>query len=118
MVGKLVRAWLIMGLGVALSFFGFDANLEVQPQSALNAIIGVAFFVCLMAVIGMFFAQKMRLNTQIHQQLLAEIKRRKEGGAPEDVTPDARQVVEDLTGWKYEDCFGNNNVGYKSKVQS
>lgn len=30
-----------------------------------------------------------------------------------DVTPQAREVIEDLTGWKYEQCFGHNNVGYK-----
>ncbi|MDR3242293.1 MAG: MFS transporter [Lactobacillaceae bacterium] len=114
MVGKLVRAWLVMGLGIALSAFGFNAATETQPQSALNAIIGVAFVVCIMALIGVFFAQKMKLDNNIHQQLLFEINRRKEGGLAEDVTPEHRKVVEDLTGWKYEDCFGNNNVGYKS----
>jgi oligogalacturonide transporter len=116
MVGKLVRAWLVFGLGVALSVFGFDKDQKVQPESALNAIIGVALFVCVMAAVGMFFAQKMKLNNEVHATLLAEIERRKNGGAAADVTPEAKAVVEDLTGWPYDQCFGNNNVGYHSKV--
>lgn len=42
-----------------------------------------------------------------------EIKRVHDGGSMADVTPEARAVVEDLTGWKYEKCFGYNNVGYQ-----
>lgn len=42
-----------------------------------------------------------------------EIKRVHDGGSMADVTPEARAVVEDLTGWKYEKCFGHNNVGYQ-----
>jgi oligogalacturonide transporter len=30
-----------------------------------------------------------------------------------DVTPETKQVVEMLTGISYENCFGNNNIGYK-----
>ena len=28
---------------------------------------------------------------------------------------EAKQAIEDLTGYDYEHCFGNNNVGYHEK---
>ena len=30
-----------------------------------------------------------------------------------DVTPETRAAVEALTGWKYEQCFGHNNVMHR-----
>ena len=31
-----------------------------------------------------------------------------------DVTPETREAVEALTGWKYEQCFGHNNVMHRN----
>ena len=33
----------------------------------------------------------------------------------EDVDPEVKKVLEQLTGVPYENCFGNNNIGYKPK---
>ena len=32
------------------------------------------------------------------------------GGSMREVTPKTKKVVEDLTGFKYENCWGNNDV--------
>ena len=33
-----------------------------------------------------------------------------------DVTPEARQVFEQLTGWEYEKAWGNNKIGYENLI--
>jgi oligogalacturonide transporter len=39
------------------------------------------------------------------------------GGRIEDVTPQNRKACEELTGIKYEHCFGRNSIGYKTKEE-
>ena len=45
--------------------------------------------------------------------LTTEIERVREGGRMEDVKPEVKALCEELSGFKYENCFGHNNVGYK-----
>ncbi|MCH4170292.1 MAG: MFS transporter [Lactobacillus sp.] len=116
MGGKLIRATIVFILGVVLSQFGFKEGATTQPQSAINAIIGVLLIgVIGMALLGMFFSHRMKLNHETHKVILAELDRVHNGGKMADVTPETKAVVEELTGFKYEDCFGHNNVGYHDK---
>ena len=45
--------------------------------------------------------------------LCDEVKRVREGGKMADVDPEVKALCEDLSGFKYEECFGHNNVGYQ-----
>ena len=45
--------------------------------------------------------------------LCDEIKRVKEGGKMADVQPEVKALCEELSGFKYEDCFAHNNVGFQ-----
>lgn len=114
MAGKLMRASVVFILGIVLTTHGFEKGTDIQPQSAVNAITGVLLYgVVGLALLGVFFSWKMKLNHKSHSIVIAEIKRIKEGGSKDDVTPETKQVLEELTGFRYEQCFGNNNVGYK-----
>lgn len=116
MAGKLVRATVVFILGVVLAAFGFKEGATTQPTSAVHAIIGVLIIgVIGLALLGQFFAHRMKLDHKTHKIVLDELDRIHNGGKMEDVTPETKQVVEMLTGFKYEDCFGNNTVGYQEK---
>lgn len=47
---------------------------------------------------------------------LTNLERLKQGGSMKDVDPESRSVFEKLTGFKYENCWGHNSVGYKKKL--
>lgn len=114
MAGKLIRATIVFTLGVVLSIFGFKEGATVQPTSAVHAIIGVLIFgVIGLALLGQYFSSKMKLNHYTHKVVLNELERIHSGGKKEDVTPQTKAIIEELTGFKYEECFGNNNVGYQ-----
>lgn len=114
--GKLVRAFIVFMLGMILEYFGFVSGNATQPQAAIYAIVGsFAVGIIGLALIGMAFTYKMKLDRETHHIILEEIDRVNQGGALADVTPKTREVVEALTGFKYEECFGNNNVGYQEE---
>jgi len=116
MAGKLMNAVYVFVLGVVLDQFGFKEGATVQSTSAVHAIIGILVLgVGSMCIIGMLSVSRLKLNHDTHKVLINEITRVHNGGSMDDVTPESREVVEALTGFKYENCFGHNNVGYKSK---
>lgn len=107
--GKLARSAIVFVMGWVLSFYGFQSGQAVQPVSAEYAIVGVfTLGVIGLAVVGVFYANQMTLDRANHLILLAEIERIKAGGAIADIPAHARVVAEELTGWKYEQCWGNN----------
>ncbi|HAM7106028.1 TPA: MFS transporter, partial [Escherichia coli] len=114
MAGKLMRATVVFCLGVVLSLFGFESGIHHQSASAVNAINGVMIFgVAGMALIGIYFSVKMKLDKASHAEITKELERLKKGGRKEDATPEIRKLVKQLTGYEYDQCFGNNNVGFK-----
>ena len=116
MAGKLMRASIVFLLGVVLQWFGFESGASSQPDSAVHAIIGVLIIgVCGLAVLGIVFSFKMKLDHKTHKVVIDELKHIHEGGRKEDVLPEVKETLEKLTGIPYERCFGNNNIGYKPK---
>jgi oligogalacturonide transporter len=110
--GKMVRSVIVFAMGWILSQFGFVSGKAAQPESAVLAIIGVfSLGVIALAVVAIYFSAQMRLDRKNHMILLQEIARIKAGGAIADVPAEARAVAEELTGWKYEQCWGNNPLG-------
>jgi oligogalacturonide transporter len=117
MAGKLVRATIVFVLGLVLTESGFQKSATTQPASAIHAIVGVLIIgVCGLAVLAMISAHKMKLGHHTHKVILDELDRIHKGGKMADVTPETKAIVEELTGFKYEDCFGNNTVGYHAKT--
>ena len=70
---------------------------------------------CGLALLGIVFSFKMKLTQDTHKIVIAELERVHGGGKMEDVDPEVKKVLEQLTGVPYEHCFGNNNIGYKPK---
>lgn len=55
---------------------------------------------------------KLKLNKENHQILVDEVQRLKNGGSMDDATSEVRDVFKQLTGFEYEECWGNNDVVY------
>jgi len=109
--GKLTRSVVVFGMGWTLSQFGFLSGSATQPTTAVHAIIGVfTLGVIGLALGGIYYTTQMKLDRKNHAILLEEIARVKAGGKIADVPAHARAVAEELTGWKYEQCWGNNSL--------
>lgn len=115
--GKMTRSVIVFAMGWTLSQFGFLSGQATQPTTAVHAIIGVfALGVIALAVGGMYYTTQMKLDRANHAVLLEEIARIKAGGRIADVPAHARAVAEALTGWKYEQCWGNNGSRHSPPI--
>lgn len=114
MMGKIMRATIMLVLGWVLSATGFVKGRPTQPLSAQWGIVLILIIgVCGLELLGIWSSHHMHVDRDTLKILNAETKRRHNGGKPEDVDPKTKAVVEDLTGFDYEHCYGNNNVGFK-----
>ena len=116
MAGKLIRATIMLILGIVLSETGFVKGNATQPMSAQWGIVLILIVgVCGLEMLGIICSHHMHVTRDTVKICNDEVARRANGGRPEDVDPKTKQVLEDLTGFSYEECFGNNNVGYHEK---
>jgi oligogalacturonide transporter len=103
-------------IGVVLDLFGFTKGAETQPESAVMGILILTVVVPIaLLIITWIVSIRLKLTKENHKILVDEVNRVKAGGAKSEVTPEARVAIQELTGYAYENCFGNNNVGYHSK---
>ncbi|MET0887501.1 MAG: hypothetical protein ABWX92_13740, partial [Mycetocola sp.] len=73
---------------------------------ALVVIVGPLVLIAIAFAVSRF----MHLNPQTHAVLRAEIDRLEAGGSKDDVTPEARAVVEKLTGHPYESAWPGDAI--------
>lgn len=112
--GIAVTAWgFVLDVSGFIRSAGNSADVT-QPASVPIAIcaymlIGVAGFFILAAFLG----KRINIDKKQCDVLTTEIERVREGGRMEDVKPEVKALCEELSGFKYENCFGHNNVGYK-----
>lgn len=117
-IRKTSQALAIFLVGVILEKSGFVSGQAVQSASALNAIMAILTIGTLLFLIGgILISFKYKLTKETHTILLNEINRLKDGGSMSQVDDETRNVVEQLSGWKYEMLWGNNPVGYKNRVK-
>ncbi len=104
-------------LTTVLAAFGFVKGTGAQPQSAVIgiAIMAIGVPIVLLAVTWIV-STKLKLTKENHKLLVDEVNRVKAGGDKSEVTLEARKAIEELTGFAYEDCFGNNDVLGEMKV--
>lgn len=115
---KITQAFSIMLVGVILDYSGFESGASVQSESALIGLkvallAGTALFLCF----GFVSSFRFGLDKEAHCMLVNEVDRLKAGGKMEDVPSDTKKVVESLTGWPYEQTWGNNNVSHRSRIK-
>ena len=93
-------------VGVMLQEGGFVKGSQVQPESAVNTIAMLLFIgTAGLLVIALWQAVTFRLNKRTHKIFVDEVERLKANGAKQDVTPETRHIVEDLTGYSYHDLW-------------
>ena len=102
-------------LGVGLAAFGFQKGAGEQTLNAINGVLAMSIVVpIILCVVIYFISRNLKLTKETHKLLVDEVHRIKAGGSMADVTPETRAAVEALTGWKYEQCFGHNDVMHKN----
>lgn len=109
-VRKLTQSAAVAGVTAIMSVGGFVSGATTQSPEAINTLalvlgIGtVAVLIC-----GVLVSFRFRLTPKTHAILMDEIDRLRAG----DTTPPEphhREVVEDLSGWRYDQLWGNNPV--------
>ncbi|WP_333496875.1 MFS transporter [Kluyvera sp. CHPC 1.251] len=98
-------------VGVMLQEGGFVKGSQVQPESAVNTIAMLLFIgTAGLLLIAMWQAVTFRLNKQTHKIFVDEVERLKAKGSKLDVTPETRRIVEDLTGYSYDNLWNEPQV--------
>ncbi|WP_431224541.1 MFS transporter [Serratia sp. L9] len=112
---KASQAGAVMLVGIILQLSGFVSGQSQQAPSVGHTILGV--LVCgslVMLTLGFVISLYFRLNLNTHRILIQETQKMRTANrpVPDLITPQARTVVEVLTGIRYESLWGNNNIGY------
>jgi oligogalacturonide transporter len=105
-VRKVMQSIAIFVVGLILDASGLIKGVKVQPVDVVNVAMLVMVVGSLgLMLFGFIVSLRFRLNSDTHAVLMTEIERFKtqSGTAP---PPENRAVVEDLTGWKYEELWG------------
>jgi oligogalacturonide transporter len=112
-VRKATQAAAVAGVGFIMQAGGFVSGAAVQSAGAIHTIallLGIGTIGVL--VLGVLVSLRFHLNPKTHAMLMGEIERLRQGDAtPPD--PEVRRVVENLSGWRYEQLWGNNDVAAK-----
>lgn len=113
-IRKTSQAAAVMGVGAILQAGGFLSQSTTQPQQAVQTIVlMLAIGTLTLLAFGWIVSLRFRLDRDTHAVLMREIQRFKDEPNP---VPDAdtRRIIEDLTGWHYEDLWGKQRATEKS----
>jgi oligogalacturonide transporter len=101
--------------GILLQQIGYVAGPATQQPEQVKDAIAIIFFFgpVIMIVIALIVALRFKLNKQTHTILKNEIHRLEAGGSKADVTPEAREVAEALTGHPYESLWPEKDTDAK-----
>lgn len=104
-----VATWLA---GIILSLIGYNASTmktfsDMAAYPGVQSGIAWTFFfgTVVLVALALLLSRKVYLSRETHAVLRAEIERLEAGGSKADVTPEAREVCEELTGKRYEDLW-------------
>jgi len=105
-IRKTSQAAAVMGVGMILQAGGLVSGETSQSTEAVSTILFVMTLGTLtLLAFGFSVSLRFRLDRNTHGVLMDEIRRFKERP---DTQPDtqSRRIVEDLTGWRYEQLWG------------
>lgn len=90
-------------VGLMLQSGGFVKGSQVQPEQAVNTIATLLFAgTAGLLILALWQAVTFHLNKRTHKIFVDEVDRLKAHGAKQDVDPETRRIVEDLTGYSYD----------------
>jgi len=99
----------LVGRGMQAS--GCGSKASGQSPVAITAIVAVlGLGTVAMLAFGVLVSTRFRLDPRTHAVLMAEIEHFRGDADATPTSPEARAIVEDLSGWRYEALWGRNNV--------
>lgn len=110
---KASQALSIFLVGAALQMSGFVSGQTSQSASAINMIMVIMIVLPVVLTLwGIWSAFQFNISSRTHAILNEEVARLKRGESKATVSEENRAVIESLTGLPYEQCWGQNTVGY------
>lgn len=108
-----VASWIA---GLLLAGIGFDSKTMLNALTTPSDIqMGIALIFLVGPVIliatALFLSRSFKLNRETHEILKNEIERLEEGGSKKRVSPKAKYVCEELTGYPYTKLWPNKAGG-------
>ncbi|ULO08790.1 MFS transporter [Paenibacillus sp. 19GGS1-52] len=93
-------------VGLVLQESGFVKGETHQTALAISTISNTLLIGSgTLLLLALLFALTFKLNKRTHGILVTEVERLKNNGSKQDVTPETKAVVENLTGYRYEDVW-------------
>jgi oligogalacturonide transporter len=112
---KTTMAVAVMAVGSILSLSGFVPGATTQSAVADKTITAVLVAgPILLLVMGIAISFRFKLTQQTHAVLLREIARFKRGETAPPSEED-RQILQDLTGWSFDQLWGKNPIRTASR---
>jgi oligogalacturonide transporter len=113
LVRKLAQSAAIMASGWIIDWGGYiktkPGEVVVQTPEAIQTVtLLMVGGPLLMLVLGALASWKFRLNASTHAVLVHEVERLRHG-ATEAESDENRKIVEDLTGWRYDQLWGRGS---------
>ena len=105
-VRKALQAGAVALVGVVLQLGGFVQRAKTQSPAAVETIVLIlGLGTIFVLAFGFLVSRRFRLNRDTHAVLMDEIERFK-ADQSRLTTPERRAIVEDLSGWKYDELWG------------
>lgn len=113
LVRKLAQSGAIMASGWIIDLGGYirtkPGEVVVQSPEAIQTVtVLMVGGPLLMLVLGALASWRFRLNATTHAVLVNEVERLR-NGATEPETAESGRIVEDLTGWRYDQLWGRGS---------
>lgn len=109
-IRKATQAAAVAGVGMLMEAGGFVSGAQTQSPEALNAIAAILGLGTIMVLAaGIVVSLRFRLDVRTHEVLMSEIERLR-ASDPTPPEPENRAIVEDLSGWRYDQLWGRNPV--------
>ena len=110
-VRKATQASAVFAVGAALEVGGLIKGERVQTADVMESIVMIMTIGPIVVLaFGYWVSTKFHLNTDTHTILMDEIARFEQGERKPSST-ETQLIIEDLTGWKYDQLWGNNSLG-------
>ncbi|MBS1167376.1 MAG: transporter [Proteobacteria bacterium] len=115
LVRKLTQSLALTVTGFAMQAGGYQSGAAPQTEGAIHTVIVILVAApIIIMLLGAVASWKFRLNGETHAVLIREVERLR-AGATRPETEESGRVVEDLTGWKYDQLWGR---GKQKAVES
>jgi len=110
-VRKLSQAIAVIIVGQVMDAAGFVSKASVQHPGAIAAIaLLLSLGTLALLAFGIFVSRRFRLDSETHAILVREVERLRRDPAAEPSSASTKELVEDLSGWRFEQLWGRNNV--------